>query len=60
MGMALLTACESDRDDNPTIDLSKQQAPIILNSPTFANSMGSDMSALMEVCTTYVTVAGKP
>ena len=38
MGMALLTACESDRNDNPTIDLSKQQAPIILNSPTFASS----------------------
>ena len=36
IGALLFTACDSDRDDNPVIDLSKPQAPITLNTPTFA------------------------
>ena len=33
-----MVACETDRDDNPVIDLSQAQQPITLNIPTFANS----------------------
>jgi hypothetical protein len=36
MGTLLFAACDADRDDNPVIDLSKPQAPITLNTPTFA------------------------
>ena len=38
VGAFLMVACETDRDDNPTIDLSKKQEAITLNIPTFANS----------------------
>ncbi len=38
VGVLCFTACETDRDDNPVIDLSHTQAPIHLNTPTFANS----------------------
>lgn len=37
LGALLFTACEADRDSNPKIDLSKPQAPIHLNTPTFAS-----------------------
>jgi hypothetical protein len=38
VGVLCFTACEADRDSNPSIDLSHPQAPIHLNTPTFANS----------------------
>lgn len=38
IGALLFTACDSDRDDNPVIDLSKPQEALKLNVPTFANS----------------------
>ena len=38
VGVICFSACEADRDSNPTIDLSHPQAPIHLNTPTFANS----------------------
>ena len=38
VGAFLMVACETDRDDNPTIDLSKKQEAITLNIPIFANS----------------------
>lgn len=37
MGALLFTACQTDRDDNPRIDLSKAQEPITLNTPAFAS-----------------------
>ncbi len=38
MGALLLTACQTDRDDNPRLDLTKGQEPITLNTPAFAGS----------------------
>ena len=38
VGVICFSACEADRDSNPSIDLSHPQAPIHLNTPTFANS----------------------
>jgi len=38
VGAFLMAACETDRDDNPTIDLTQKQQAITLNIPTFANS----------------------
>ena len=38
VGAFFMVACETDRDDNPVIDLTKAQDPITLNIPTFANS----------------------
>lgn len=38
VGAFFMVACETDRDDNPVIDLTKTQDPITLNIPTFANS----------------------
>lgn len=37
VGVFLVTACDADRDDNPVIDLTKEQTPITLNTPVFAN-----------------------
>jgi len=37
MGVLLFAACDADRDDNPKLDLSKAQEPILLNTPTFAS-----------------------
>lgn len=37
LGMLFLTACESNRDDNPVINLAQQQQPIQLNTPAFAS-----------------------
>ncbi len=39
LGALLFTACETDRDDNPVINLTQEQQPITLNSPTFANGI---------------------
>lgn len=37
MGVLLFASCDTDRDDNPVLDLSKTQAPIKLNIPMFAD-----------------------
>lgn len=39
LGGLLFTACDADRDDNPVIDLTKQQDPIQLNAPVFADGV---------------------
>ena len=38
VGALMLTSCQADRDDNPSIDLSRTQDAIHLNMPTFANA----------------------
>jgi hypothetical protein len=36
-GALIFTACEADRDDNPTLNLTQTQQPISLNTPVFAS-----------------------
>lgn len=53
LGALLFTACEADRDSNPTIDLSKPQAAIHLNTPTFAiGTYDFDMTDAIEMTCT--------